>query len=150
MAYAILMKQGISADNVIYMTSDTLYNDDSNPLQNSIYSWPTGPNSYVRGDADYTGDDVSKANFLGVLKGDATAVPADKPVLKTDANSKIFVFYSGGFAQPGCAFFPYRAAAEDCLSTEDLTSAISYMSDNNLYKEMVIYWASDYSGNMFA
>ena len=23
------------------------------------------------------------------------------------------------------------------------------MSDNNMYKEMIVYWASDYSGNLF-
>ena len=35
------------------------------------------------------------------------------------------------------------------LKSFDLIDAINYMSENKMYKEMVIYWASDYAGSMF-
>ena len=63
------------------MTPETIANNESNPFQGQIFNWPTGPNAYATGEADYTGTDVSKANFIGVLKGDSTAVPSGKPVL---------------------------------------------------------------------
>ena len=150
MAYSIIKKNGIPDSNIIYMTPDTIATDVSNPKQGTIYNWPTGPNAYTGEGMDYTGTDVTKANFIGVLKGDTAAVTAGKPVLQTDANSKIFLFYSGGFAQPGCAFFPYETDVTKCLEASELLDTINYMYDNNRYKEMVIYWSSNYSGNMLA
>ena len=36
------------------------------------------------------------------------------------------------------------------LTASELIDAINYMDDHKMFKEMVIYWASDYAGAMFA
>ena len=38
----------------------------------------------------------------------------------------------------------------DPLTEAELMDAINYMKENKMYKQLVIYWSSDYSGSMFA
>ena len=39
--------------------------------------------------------------------------------------------------------------AGDPLLESELKEAIDYMYNNKMYKQLVIYWSSDYSGSMF-
>ena len=38
----------------------------------------------------------------------------------------------------------------DPLLESELMEAINYMNDKKMYKQLVIYWSSDFSGSMFA
>lgn len=90
---------------------------------------------------DYRGADVTPEKFLAALKGDAKA--AGGKVLKTNKNSKIFVFFSDHGA-PGLIAFPQKY-----LYADKLNDAIEFMHEKNLYKEMVFYIEACESGSMF-
>ena len=85
---------------------------------------------------------MTAEKFVAILKGDSNL--AGGPVLKSNSNSTVFIFYSGRASRPGQAEFP----GTDLFAAE-LMDAINYMNDHNMYKEMVIYWAGDYAGSMF-
>ena len=87
---------------------------------------------------------MTAAKFLAVLKGDGAT--AGGPVLASNENSTVFIFYSGPASQKGQADMPTGPA----LTEAELMDAINYMNDNKMYKQLVIYWSSDYSGSMFA
>ena len=131
-------------DNNIYMAANDIADDPSNPYQGQIYNWPTSRNGWNQVQFDYEGDQVTKERFLAILKGDATA--AGGPVLGSDENSTVFVFFSGPASEAGQADMPYG----DPLTEAELMEAINYMHENKMYKQLVIYWSSDYSGSMFA
>ena len=87
---------------------------------------------------------MTKDRFIAILKGDAAA--AGGPVLGSNANSTVFVYFSGPASKAGQADMP----AGDPLTEADLMDAINHMKENKMYKQLVIYWSSDYSGSMFA
>ena len=142
-AYGIIQQQGIPDSNIIFMTTNNMADNQSNPIQGNLFNWPTAANSYNASQIDYSGENVTAAHFLAVLKGDDNASDGG-PVLKSNSQSKIFVFYSGpGYSE--AAKFPYGPN----LLNSDLIDAINYMDMQNMYNEMVIYWSMDYSGGMF-
>jgi legumain len=50
-----------------------------------------GVDVYAGCQKDYTGDDVTAANFLAVITGNSAAVKGKK-VLKSNANDNVFIF----------------------------------------------------------
>ena len=92
---------------------------------------------------DYEGDSVTKDKFIAILKGDSAT--AGGPVLGSDENSKVFIFFSGPASAAGQADFP----TGDPLTEQEFMDTIQYMTDNQMFAEMVIYWSSDYSSSMF-
>ena len=87
---------------------------------------------------------MTRDRFLAILKGDAAA--AGGPVLGSNENSTVFVYFSGPASKAGQADMP----TGEPLTEADLMGAIDYMKENKMYKQLVIYWSSDYSGSMFA
>ena len=57
-----------------------------------MFNWPHGP-ALVSQNPDYSGQEVNANNFYAVLKGKKDQ--ASGPVLETNENSIIFIFYSG-------------------------------------------------------
>jgi legumain len=88
---------------------------------------------------------VTPENFLAVIKGDASAVASagNGKVLKTNANSKVFINFADHGA-PGLIAFP-----SSYLYADDFNTALNYMHDNAMYKEMVVYIEACESGSMF-
>lgn len=86
---------------------------------------------------------MTAANFLAVLTGDDTTT-GGKPVLKSNKDSKIFVFYSDHGA-PGFVAMPTGGS----LYADKLQMAIDTMQEKNMYKEMVMYIEACESGSMF-
>ena len=102
MAYKVIKDQKIPDSNIIYMTYNNIADNKDNPHQGDIYNWPTADNCYSSDDEmDYTGDKCTADIFLAVLKGDSTGTTGGGPVLKSDANSTVFIFYSGASAGEG-------------------------------------------------
>jgi len=93
---------------------------------------------------DYTGDDVTAQNFLYVLTGNATAVPAGHPVLKSGPMDHVFVFFSDHGGTDIIAF-----PSGPFLQATDLNAALEYMSQNKMYKKLVFYLEACESGSMF-
>ena len=91
MAYKILVENGVPETQIISMAyTDVAYSDD-NPYKGDLYNWPTGPNCYNEPQVDYKGSEASADNFYSILKGDKHR----GPVLQTNEDSIIFIFYTG-------------------------------------------------------
>jgi legumain len=148
-SFAVLTQHGIPAKNIIVMVYDDIANDPQNPYPGQLFNKPTaagvaGVDVYANCQKDYTGDDVTAQNFLYVLTGNSTAVPAGHPVLQTGPGDHVFIFFSdhGG---TGIIAFP----SGPFLQATDLNAALEYMFNNKLYKKLVFYLEACESGSMF-
>ena len=72
-SYQLMIQGGIPKDNIVVMHYDDIANSASNPQKGNVINRPDGPNNYVDVPKDYTGSNVTAANFLRALKG--IAVP---------------------------------------------------------------------------
>jgi legumain len=126
------------------MAYDDIANNSENPFPGKIYNKPNGDDVYAGCKIDYTGKDVTPENFLNILKGNSAGISGGNgKVLKTNANSKVFVNFADHGA-PGLIAFP-----SEYLYANDLNATITYMHENNLYNEMVMYIEACESGSMF-
>jgi legumain len=111
------------------MAYDDIANNSRNPYPGQIFNKPDGDDVYAGCNIDYSGRDVTPANFLAILKGDAAAVQGagNGKVLKSDANSKVFVNFVDHGAT-GLVAFP-----SEVLYADDLNAALKYMNKNQMY-----------------
>ena len=68
-----------------------------------------------------------------------------KPVLKSDSNSKVFVYY----ADHGSVGFIGMPTGQRYLYADELQAAFDYMEANKMYSELVFYLEACESGSMF-
>jgi legumain len=67
--------------------------DDENPFKGTLYNKQDGQDVYAGCEMDYTGDDLTKQNYLAILKGDEAALNlsansnSTRRVLKSTENS---------------------------------------------------------------
>jgi len=148
-AFQITSKNGVPPENTIVMVFDDIANDPSNPYPGQIFNKPTatgtpGVNVYAGCQKDYTGDDVTASNFLSVLTGNATAVPAGKKVLQSKAGDHVFVFFTdhGGV---GILAFP----TGPFLMVADLNAALVQMHNSQMFNKLVFYVEACEAGSMF-
>jgi len=108
------------------MAFDDIANNVRNPFPGQVFNQPDGVDVYAGVKIDYSGADVTPANFLSVLKGDAAAVAGKGTgkVLKSNANSKVFINFSDHGAV-GLVAFP-----NEILYANDLNKALMYMYNN--------------------
>lgn len=98
-AYQLISGNGIPADQIITMLYDDVATNSRNPFPGQVFNAPTaagvaGVDVWANVQKDYTGKDVTPENFLAILTGNATAVPAGKKVLKSGPKDNVFVFFS--------------------------------------------------------
>ncbi|XP_006632647.2 legumain [Lepisosteus oculatus] len=143
-AYQIVHKNGIPDEQIILMMYDDLAQNEENPTPGIVINRPNGTDVYKGVVKDYIGEDVTPANFLAVLKGDAQALRGvgSGKVLKSGPNDHVFVYFTDHGA-PGLLAFP-----NDDLHVKDLKDAINYMHKNKKYKKMVFYIEACESGSM--
>jgi len=124
---------------------DDIANNSENPFKGKLYNKPNGQDVYAGCNIDYKGKDVTPETFLNVLQGNAAANAGKGTgkVLKSDENSKVFVFFSDHGA-PGLVAFPRGELYADQLNT-----AFESMHSTNMYKQMVFYLETCESGSMF-
>lgn len=125
---------------------DDVANSSSNPFKGKLFNKPTdkgteGVDVYEGCKIDYKGREATAKTLLGVLKGD-TSVGAK--VLKSDQNSKVF-FYFADHGAPGLVAMPVGKY----LYANELNSAVEFMHENKMFKEMVMYVEACESGSMF-
>ncbi|CAI2370453.1 unnamed protein product [Moneuplotes crassus] len=137
-AYQLAVKSGIPQENIIVMAYDDIANNHLNPLPGKIFNKKDGVDVYEGCNIDYSGADVTPEKFLQVLQG-----KADGRNIKTDENSKIFVFFSDHGA-PGLIAFPSEE-----LYADDLHKTIKEMHDAKSYNQMLVYIEACESGSMF-
>ena len=139
-----MIKNGVPASQIITLAFDDIANNSENPFPGKIFNKPDGEDVYAGCNIDYKGADVTPANFLAVIKGDATGVKGGNgKVLKSDKNSKVFINFADHGA-PGLIAFP-----SEYLYANDFNTAITYMHENAMYDQMVIYIEACESGSMF-
>lgn len=80
---------------------------------------------------------------MAVLTGDASTVPAGKPVLKSTGDDNVFINFAdhGGV---GIIAFPHGT-----LSANSLNTTLQTMHSKNMYKQLVFYMEACESGSMF-
>lgn len=143
-AYQIVKKNGIPDEQIVVMMYDDIADNEENPTKGIIINRPNGTDVYAGVLKDYTGEDVTPANFLAVLKGDSEAVKGkgSGKVIHSGPNDHVFVYFTDHGA-PGLLAFP-----NDDLHVQDLNATIQYMYENKKYKQMVLYIEACESGSM--
>jgi len=91
----------------------------------------------------YTGKEVTVANFIAVLTGDANATKG-KPVLQSTANDRVFVNFVDHGAT-GIIAFPTGE-----MTAKQLKTALTTMHTKKMYSKLVFYLEACESGSMFA
>lgn len=148
-ALQITLAGGIPRSNIITMFYDDVASDPSNPFPGQLFNKPSdgpGYDVYAGCTPDYSGSDVTAQNFLNVLTGNASAMHGigTGKVLNSTANSMVFVNFVDHGATGLIAFptGPY-------LYADQLIDALIYMTDENMYRQLVFYMEACESGSMF-
>lgn len=103
-----------------------------------------GTDVYAGCNASYTGNDVSAANFLAVLTGNASSVPPGKPVLRSGPHDEVFVY----FADHGASGFVVMPTG-DFVYASDLLAALQTMHNTRMFRKLTFYMEACESGSMF-
>lgn len=143
-AYHIVHRNGIPDEQIIVMMYDDIAFNELNPTQGIIINRPNGSDVYKGTPKDYTGEDVTPANFLAVLKGDAEAVKnkGSGKVVQSGPKDHVFVYFTDHGA-PGLLAFPNGE-----LHAKDLNKTIAYMYRHKKFQKMVLYIEACESGSM--
>lgn len=124
------------------MAYDDIRNSRSNPFYGKMFNQPDGVDVAEGLKIDYTGRDNTPENFIAVLTGDSKTT-GGKPVLESDSNSKVFVYFADHGA-PGLIAFP-----SSYLYADTLGSAIETMTEKKMFDQLVFYIEACESGSMF-
>jgi legumain len=150
-SYHIVSGNGIPDSNIIVMLYDDVANAQQNPVPGKLFNKPTeagtpGVDVYEGCQKDYTGQDVTPANFLKIITGDAKGMEGigSGKVLKSGPNDKVFINFADHGAT-GLIAFP----AGGYLYADKLMQGLQTMHDNTMYKELVFYMEACESGSMF-
>ena len=148
-AYQLMKKNGIPEDQIILMSYDDVATASQNPFKGQLFNKPTpkgtpGVDVYAGCNIDYKGKDVTPANVINVLEGNAKAAGGNQKVLKSNENSRVF-FYFADHGAPGLVAMP----AGGYLYADKFHGALKFMNENKMYKEMVVYVEACESGSMF-
>jgi len=148
-AFKILSENGVPKNNIIVMLYDDVANDPQNPFPGKLFNKPSTKNNpgidvYANCQKDYTGNQVTAHNFLGVLTGNQTAVPLGMKVLNSTSSDKVFINFVDHGGQ-GLLAMPYGPF----LYQEELQNALNKMHKKKMYKELVFYVEACESGSMF-
>lgn len=138
--------QGIPTNQIIHLNYDDVAGSSQNPYRGQLFNAPTaagvaGKDVYAGCKIDYKGSQTTAANVVKVLTGDASA---PGPVLKSNANSKVF-FYFADHGAPGLVAMPTGGY----LYADAFHNALKTMHSKGMYKEMVVYIEACESGSMF-
>ncbi|KAF5774916.1 putative legumain protein [Helianthus annuus] len=132
-AYQILKRGGLKDENIIVFMYDDIANNTWNPRPGVIINSPNGLDVYAGVPKDYTGKDVTAANFYAVLLGNASSLTGGSgKVVASSPFDTIFVYYAdhGG---PGILGIPLPQViyVEACESGSIFEGLIS--EDLNIY-----------------
>ena len=94
---------------------------------------------------DYTGEDVTLANFIAVLKGDRDLMKdiGSGKVLSSGPDDDVFIYFADHGAY-GIVSFP-----STFLDADTLHQTLSWMHSHQRYHELLFYLESCESGSMF-
>ena len=152
-AVKLLMNQGIPRDQIIHLAYDDVAYNSMNPFQGQLFNVPITDdvseatlyeaNVYDADYVDYTGAETNKSNFFKVLLGDTSA---SGPVLKSDENSRVFVYFVD---HGGAGLICTPQSSSDWIYADELDATLLLMKDRGMFKELVFYLEACESGSMF-
>ncbi|KER20531.1 hypothetical protein T265_10944 [Opisthorchis viverrini] len=114
-----------------------------NPFKGKVFHEYQHEDVYNGVVIDYRGKDVTRDNFLKVLKGDEELEAKKKKVLKSGPNDNVFIFYSGHGGTSHIAFL------EEYVYALELNDTLAYMHSKKMFNKLVLYMDACYSGSMF-
>jgi glycosylphosphatidylinositol transamidase (GPIT) subunit GPI8 len=148
--YHTLTRRGINASNIIVLMYDDVASDPLNPFPFSLFNQPTvvgDPGLNVRHGCmlDYTGNNVTAANFLSVITGNSAAVMGigTGRVLTSSENDNVLIYFTdhGG---TGVLQFPEGPF----LEAPDLLNALDQMRQSRAYHRLILDIEACESGSM--
>jgi legumain len=146
-AYHSLINHGVPAENIILFMNTVLENDSwCVPEPGHIWQGRHHEKDLYTGlKIDYSGNSVTKSNFLAVLKGNESGIIAGNGrVLKSGPNDRVFIFLNGhgntGFV---------GIASSGGLDVKELNASLTYMQEKKMFKELVFFMDSCNAGSMF-
>lgn len=159
-AYQMLTLGGFKAENIVTFMYNDVANHKMNPVPGKLFnraakSLEEANDVYaeVKDHIDYQWTDLTGANILAALTGDAGAVNntgnSTGRVLKSGAEDNVFVYFADHGGQ-GFVCTPdggFACSAE--IHAQDLLDAFKTMQKKKMYKTMVVYVEACYSGSMF-
>ena len=96
-AFHTLKNNGIPENQIIHLAYDDIATNPKNPFPGKIFNQASedfkGWDVYEGCTIDYKGDSANSTNFVAALIGNTDV--ATGRTLKTNNNSKIFVYYAG-------------------------------------------------------
>ncbi|XP_015873401.3 vacuolar-processing enzyme-like [Ziziphus jujuba] len=144
-AYQVLRRGGLKEENIIVFMYDDIAFNPLNPRPGVIINKPNGPDVYEGVPKDYTGKEVTTANFYAVLLGDRTGLTGGSgKVVDSGPNDHIFIYYAdhggtGVLGMPEGSF----------VYAKDLVEVLKTKHAANAYKSMVVYIEACESGSIF-
>ncbi|KAI6229833.1 hypothetical protein M3Y99_01131100 [Aphelenchoides fujianensis] len=144
-AFHLLRAQGIAEERIVLMMVDDIAHAPQYAGQ--LFNSPAHRDVYAGCRVDYRGEDVTIANFLAVLRGDAAAT-GGKRVLESTAEDRVFVYLTdhGG---DGIVTFPEFGHGLQLLNTTALAETVHFMHTNKKFGQLVVYWEACHSSTMF-
>jgi legumain len=133
-AYHVAIRGGVPSENIVVMMYDDVVNDQENPFPGQLFNQPTpagtpGVDVYHGVKKDYTGKDVTAANFLSIITGDAAAMKniGTGRVLSSTSEDRVFINFvdHGGV---GLIAFPNQPY----LYKKDLQGALVQMHKSKM------------------
>ena len=148
------VQRGIKPENIIFMGYKNNINYAKNPFPGMIF---VGPSDTTDSDwaqygcfdhLDYTGQDVNKEVFLGILSGDAERVTKktgiEKPkVLNAGVEDTVFVYYIDHGNDN------IIAVGKDKVTSEELLEALETAHKKQIFGKFVWFMEACHSGSMF-
>ena len=101
-AYQLLKSTGMTDDDIILMSFGDAAWDSYNTFPGQLYNRaanvsssnkPVDVNAGCAENIDYIGYEVSPENFLAVITGNHSAVPAGRPVLESGPDDNVFISF---------------------------------------------------------
>lgn len=144
--YQTLISDGFNKDHIIVFAYDDIANDRENPWPGEIFNRPNGEDVYKGVFVDYKKGDVKSENFLKVIKGDKEGMSGigSGKVLESTSEDNVFIFFSD-HGSDSLICFPDG----NDLYANDLSDALKYMHEKQMYNQLVFYLEACFSGSMF-
>jgi ABC-type branched-subunit amino acid transport system substrate-binding protein len=131
--YTLLRQNGVDDADIILMTYDDIPTVLENPLRGDIHNIPKGQNIRPGAQVDYSGANVTAANFRSIMTGTRTA--SAPIVLESDAGTDVFV-YIASHGAPGEIVF---GSGKSILTTDDFTAITNSMEKDRKYRQVAFF-----------
>ncbi len=139
--YQILKEHGVPDDHIILMVYDDIPQDPLNTKPGEVYHLPKIEEVRKTADIDYSGEQVNLQTIEQVMTG--TSSSPDVPVLDSDENSTVLVYFASHGASGGQLVI---GQGEAMITPEDMTALVEKMKENKKFGQMFLLLESCYSG----